>query len=73
MWPWVSGEANIPAGDYALHLWVGKDCCCYGRWVPALTADLHGCEFPITTTGQNQIIRVTDIPVVDEFGACGTP
>lgn len=72
MWPWASGEANIPAGDYTLHLWVGKDYCCYGRWVPALTADLHGCELPITTTGKNQIIRVTDIPIVDEFGACGT-
>lgn len=61
IWPWATGEARIPAGVYWLTVWRGTDYCCYGRWVPAATLGLVGCRMWITTTGQDQTIRVTDI------------
>lgn len=62
LWPWPSGVAEIPPGDYTLQLWVGKDFCCYNRWVPADTPGLRFCEVQVTITGQDQTIRVENIP-----------
>lgn len=68
-WPWDTGEpAQIPAGDYTLWLWTGTDMCCYSRWVPA-SPGLRGCEFHVTTTGEDQTIYIDDIPL---RGPCTT-
>jgi hypothetical protein len=69
MWPWASGEAEIPAGDYTLWLWTGTDYCCYNRWKPADTPGLRGCEFQVSASGEDQTIHIKDIP--DE-GPCAT-
>jgi hypothetical protein len=69
MWPWASGEAEIPAGDYTLWLWTGTDYCCYSRWTPADTPDLRGCEFRVSTNGEDQTIHIKDIPA---GGPCTT-
>jgi hypothetical protein len=69
-WPWPSGTATIPAGDYSLQLWTGKDYCCYSRWVPAASPGLRFCELRVTTTGQDQTIYVKDIP--SDGGPCPT-
>ena len=61
-WPWPSGTATVPAGDYSLQLWTGTDFCCYSRWTPAASPDLRGCELRVSTTGQNQTIYIKDIP-----------
>ena len=70
LWPWPTGTASVPAGDYTLWLWTGKDYCCYSRWVPAATPGLRFCELRVSTTGQDQTIHVTDIPSDD--GPCPT-
>jgi len=70
MWPWASGEARIPAGDYTLWLSAGEDLCCYNRWVPADGPGLRFCEFRISTTGQDQIVHIADIP--SDGGPCVT-
>lgn len=70
MWPWAHGEAKIPAGDYTLWLWSGTDYCCDSRWMPAASTGLRGCELPVSTTGQDQTIHVTDIP--PDGGPCDT-
>ena len=62
MWPWASGEAKIPAGEYTLWLSAGEDLCCYNRWVPAGSPGLRFCEFRIATTGQDQVVHIADIP-----------
>jgi len=69
MWPWASGEAEIPAGDYTLWLWTGTNYCCYSRWMPADTPDLRGCEFRVSTSGEDQTIYIKDIP---DGGPCTT-
>lgn len=69
-WPWPSGTAAIPAGDYSLQLWTGKDFCCYSRWMPAASPGLRGCELRVSTTGQDQTIYVKDIPL--DGGPCTT-
>ncbi len=68
-WPWATGVAHLPAGSYTLRLVVGTDFCCYSRWMPAETADLQLCEVDITTTGEDQTVRISEIP---ERGRCGT-
>lgn len=70
MWPWASGEAKIPAGNYTLWLWAGKNLCCYNRWVPADSYGLQACELRISTTGQDQTIHITDFP--SREGPCVT-
>jgi hypothetical protein len=70
MWPWPTGTARVPAGDYTLWLWTGKDYCCYSRWVPAASPGLRFCELRVSTTGQDQTVYVTDIPSDD--GPCPT-
>ena len=70
LWPWPTGTASVPAGDYTLWLWTGKDYCCYSRWVPAATPGLRFCELRVSTTGQDQTIYVTDIP--SDAGPCPT-
>ena len=70
LWPWPTGTASVPAGDYVLALWTGKDYCCYSRWAPAASPGLRGCELQVATTGQAQTIYVTDIP--SEDGPCPT-
>lgn len=69
-WPWPSGTARIAAGDYSLQLWTGTDFCCYGRWVPAASPGLRGCELRVSTTGQDQTIYIKDIP--HDGGPCTT-
>ena len=76
LWPWAFGTADIPPGDYTLTLWIGKDFCCYSRWMPASSPGLRFCEMEVTMTGEGQIIRVGDIPyhppLSDEsFYPCG--
>lgn len=58
MWPWASGVATVPAGEYSLQLWSGTDYCCYSRWMPAATPGLRGCEMTVKTTGHDQTIRI---------------
>lgn len=70
MWPWPAGTARVPAGDYSLQLWTGKDYCCYSRWMPAASPGLRGCELRVSTTGQDQTIYVTDI--LSDGGPCPT-
>jgi hypothetical protein len=70
MWPWASGEAKIPAGEYTLWLSAGEDLCCYSRWVPAGSPGFRSCELRITTTGQDQIVHIADIP--SDGGPCLT-
>lgn len=50
------------AGIYTLRIAFGTNYCCYSRWLPAETADLRICEVTITTTGEHQIVVITDIP-----------
>ena len=69
-WPWPSGTATIPAGDYSLWLWTGTGYCCYSRWMPADNPGLRGCELRVSTTGQDQTIYVKDIP--HDEGPCTT-
>jgi len=69
-WPWPSGTATIPAGDYSLWLFTGTDYCCYSRWMPAGSPGLRGCELRVSTTGQDQTIYVKDIP--HDEGPCTT-
>ncbi len=66
LWPWAYGEASIPAGEYTLWLFLGRDYCCYSRWVPADTPDLRGCELSVTMAGQAQTIRVSEFPEGEE-------
>ena len=70
LWPWATGKASVPEGDYSLWLWTGKDYCCYSRWMPAESPGLRGCELRVSTTGQDQTIYVKDIP--DDGGPCTT-
>lgn len=70
LWPWPTGTATVPAGDYSLWLWTGTDYCCYSRWAPAASPGLRGCELRVSTTGQDQTIYVRDIP--DDGGPCTT-
>lgn len=70
MWPWPTGTARVPDGDYTLRLFTGKDYCCYSRWVPAAIPGLRDCELRVSTTGQDQTIYVTDIPY--DGGPCTT-
>lgn len=70
LWPWPTGTARVPAGDYGLWLWTGKDHCCYSRWAPAASPGLRGCELRVSTTGRDQTIYIKDIP--SDFGPCTT-
>jgi hypothetical protein len=70
LWPWPTGTASVPAGDYSLWLWTGKDYCCYSRWAPAASPGLRGCELRVSTTGRDQTIYVKDIPL--DGGPCTT-
>jgi hypothetical protein len=69
LWPWAFGVAEVPAGDYTLRLAIGTDFCCYSRWMPAETPDLRICDLRVTTTGEDQVIRITGIPL---RGTCGS-
>jgi hypothetical protein len=69
-WPWASGEARIPAGEYTLWLSAGEDLCCYNRWLPAAGPTLRLCEYRIATNGQDQTVHIADIP--SDGGPCIT-
>ncbi len=70
LWPWPSGTAMVPAGDYSLTLWTGKDYCCYSRWVPADSPGLRFCELSVSLTGHDQTIYIADVPA--HGGPCPT-
>jgi len=58
-WPWPTGVANVPPGDYTLMLWAAKDnFCCYSQWIPAQTRGLTGCQLGVTATGEPQTITI---------------
>ena len=73
LWPWPTGEMTIPAGTYTLRLASGADYCCYSRWMPAATPGLRLCDVTVTTTGDDQVILITEIPELDRCGIDDEP
>lgn len=69
-WPWPTGVADVPPGEYTLAVWMAKDnFCCYSTWVPAETQGLTGCQVRVTATGEPQTITVDRLSG-DYDGAC---
>lgn len=72
-WPWPTGVADVPPGDYTLAVWMAEDnFCCFSRWVPADTPGLTGCQVRVTATGEPRTITVDRLSG-DYQGPCTSP
>jgi hypothetical protein len=72
MWPWPHDVAHVAPGEYVLRVALGDEYCCYSRWVPAADPGLRLCDVPVTISGADQVIEITEIPLAEgEANVCG--
>lgn len=63
-WPWPEGVALLARGSYVLDVWMGGRLCCYDRFLPGWSADLHACGVRAVTVraGEETTVEIPGIP-----------